>query len=49
MTNYRGYTIKLIEAYGYYEIKNSNGKWFRNALTIDDAKEKIDLIENTRH
>ena len=49
MTNYKGYTIKKIEAYGYFEIRTANGKWFRNATTIADSKEKIDLIENSRH
>lgn len=47
MTNYRGYEIKNVGE--YYEIKNAAGKWVRNATTMDDAKKKIDLIENTRH
>ncbi len=47
--NYKGYSIKEIKAFGYYEITTANGKWFRNAMTIADAKEKIDLIEKTRH
>lgn len=49
MTNYRGYSIKEVKEYGFYEIKNANGKWFRNAASIADAKEKIDLVENARH
>lgn len=49
MANYRDYSIKEIKAFGYYEITNANGKWFRNAMSIADAKEKIDLVENARH
>lgn len=49
MTNYKGYTIKKLKAYGYYEIRTADGKWFRNATTTADAKEKINLVEKSRH
>lgn len=46
MIEYRGYIIEKV--CGYYEIKNPQGKWFRNAVTVEDAKEKIDIVENSR-
>ena len=46
--NYKGYIIKELKAYGYYEIITSDGKWFKNAVSIADAKEKIDLAEKNQ-
>lgn len=47
MTNYKGYTIKNVGE--YYEIIDKDGKWIRNAATVNDAKEKIDVIDNAKY
>lgn len=45
MKRYKGYTIKAIKRLGYYEIYTEKDKYLKNATTLDDAKEKIDLLE----
>lgn len=49
MINYRGYRIKKVENYDFYEITNPLDKWFKNALTVEEAKKKINMVENSRY
>lgn len=46
MLVYKGYKIKKVGE--YYEIISKSGKWIKNATTISDAKEKIELIDRAR-
>ena len=46
MNDYKGYKIKKVGE--YYEIISKTGKWLKNAITIQDAKEKIDMLDRVR-
>ena len=45
--NYKGYAIKSCGE--FYAVFNKDGRYLRNALTVEIAKEYIDLIDNARH
>lgn len=47
MKEYKGYSIKKVGE--YYEIISKDGKWMKNATTISNAKEKIDLLVRQIH
>ena len=46
MTEYKGYKIK--STCGFFEI-SKGGKFLRNAMSIEIAKEYIDSVETARY